>query len=353
MSRKKAISTVIALGISAVFLWIAFQNIDMSELGNAFASINWLFAIPFVAVTWLSFVWRCLRWKRLLESTSDVTVRETYGPLMIGFGFNSIFPLRIGEIARPLALKKQAGVPMTTGLSTVFVERVFDVLALLGFFVFCTFFIQFDEGVALQYREYSVTPATVKGIINTAAVGASVLFVGCVLMMSERFRNLVLKVIETLPLIPEGLRERLQALFGTFAAGFNSLRHPRRVTLIALDTIGIWLMGALTFWIMALGFPGIELSFLNATIFLVVTCVLIALPAAPGYWGAYEVGGILALVLTGVVANSSMGEAKALSYTLTVHFLQWALVTVLGLYYAAKIHVSAKDAARLAEQQPA
>jgi len=45
-----------------------------------------------------------------------------------------------------------------------------------------------------------------------------------------------------------------------------------------------------------------------------------------------------------------MGVTKdyeaALGFTLVVHFVQWVPITALGLYYAAKIHVSPGEAAR-------
>jgi len=355
MSTKKIITTLIAVLISAFFLYLAFRNIDLGELREAFATINWLWAIPFLGVTWLTFVWRAVRWKRLLAETKEVGTWECYGPMMVGFAFNSVFPLRVGEVARPLALKKKCGVPMFAGLSTVFVERVFDILALLAFFVFCLFFIRFDDNFLLEYQGFTVTPEVMNAIIKNITIGAVVLFIGSVLMLTEWFRNIVLRIVRWTPILPAGFKEKIAALFETFAKGFNALRKPSRVALISLDTFMIWFLTGATFWVMAWGFPGIELSLIHALIFLVITCLLISIPAAPGYWGPYELGGILALILTEVVVNTSAGQATALSFTLTVHFLQWALVTVIGLYYAGKIHVSVKEAAEVEDtpQEPA
>ena len=63
MSKKKIISTVIATLISLVFLWLAFRKIQLPQLMEAFRQINWLWTVPFILLTWLSFWWRAVRWQ--------------------------------------------------------------------------------------------------------------------------------------------------------------------------------------------------------------------------------------------------------------------------------------------------
>ena len=50
---------------------------------------------------------------------------------MIGFMINSVLPGRVGEVARPVILKKQEDIPFSTGLATVAAERVFDVIIMI------------------------------------------------------------------------------------------------------------------------------------------------------------------------------------------------------------------------------
>ena len=47
----------------------------------------------------------------------------------------NLFPLRLGEVTRPLLLRKRHAVPFPTGIATVAAERIFDALfvaAILG-----------------------------------------------------------------------------------------------------------------------------------------------------------------------------------------------------------------------------
>ncbi len=430
MKTKKTISTLVAILISLVFLWLAFKNIDFKQLMEMFKTINWFWTIPFCVVTWITFVWRALRWEVFLKPIRTVPMRECFGPMMVGFAFNSIFPARAGEFARPLALTKQTKIPYTSGFSTVVLERVCDMLALLGLFALMPLLIDFEDGFSRHYstvkhvegsdlavylkaativmalgilivgavwylrqrqrmedapylnaertrkltiiaatvlalltaagyfliyshvdvektytfgKEFNITPSLLNEIMGKVSFFVLFLIAGSVAMISKRVQDLFLKIVHWMPLIPSAIKHKIDALFRSFAVGFVALREPKLLVQIVFHTIGIWVGTAATFWIMSLGVPGIEMSLPISIVYLVITCVVITIPAAPGYWGLYEIGGLMGLVICQVVPDDASGYALAVGYTLLVHFMQWALVTVIGLYYAGKIHVSVSE----------
>ncbi|MCB2153294.1 flippase-like domain-containing protein [bacterium] len=438
MTKKKIISAVIAGLISLFFLYLAFSRIDLKALVESFKSIAWWWSIPFLIITWISFWWRTLRWQNLLEPTRRIKSWSLFGPMMIGFGFNSIFPARAGEFARPLALTKTEKIPFTTGLSTVFLERVLDSMTLLGLFMLAPFFFDFDNGVSLSYDttrvvpgetlrmylkcgmialgvlaalvmggwylferkriekdryltlaqsrkltvlgavvivlttiagfilihgqlelkdEYTfgasgvITPDGLREIVSGTSKLIAILFLGSVAMMFEQFRNLTLKIILAIPLIPHGIKEKVSELFQTFAKGFDAMKKPWLATQIIFHSLMVWFLTGASFWLMSYAVPGIDMTLTTGMAFLIITCIAILIPAAPGYWGLYEVGGVLSLIITGVVENTAEGRALALGYTIVVHFMQWGLVTVIGLFYAGKIHVSAGEAQAVHEEQ--
>ena len=85
---------------------------------------------------------------------------------------------------------------------------------------------------------------------------------------------------------------------------------------------------------MALGSPGIELSFFEMTAVLVIICFFIALPSVPGFWGIWEAGGVFALALFGVSSKDAAG------FTLANHAIQIFPVIVIGLISAMKTGVN-------------
>jgi hypothetical protein len=85
---------------------------------------------------------------------------------------------------------------------------------------------------------------------------------------------------------------------------------------------------------MAKGCPGVELSYPESVALMVIICLFIALPSAPGYWGVWEAGGVFGLSLFGIGAGTAAG------YTLTNHFIQLLPVIVIGFISAMITGVS-------------
>jgi hypothetical protein len=59
----------------------------------------------------------------------------------------------------------------------------------------------------------------------------------------------------------------------------------------------------------------------------VLTCIGIALPAAPGFIGNYHYASVVALGLFGV------GKDLALAYAILLHFLTLAVIVIMGVFF--------------------
>lgn len=349
MTAKKKIATAVIVAVSAVFVFLAFRKIDVDQLVATLKGMKWIWILPYAAITWLCFWWRAIRWKLLLLPTKEITAWKLFGPLMVGFGFNSIFPARAGEFARPLALAKSSGVPYATGLSTVVVERILDALTLLALFAALPFVFEFKGDFSYKYGDLTITPATLTDVARGTSVLVFILFAGAAAMLSRKFQQLVLAVLARVPLVPAGFKKKIEGLFLAAAEGFVALRSPKLLALIVLHTAIIWWLNAVSFQVMSFAIPELRMTVVHSFVFLVVTAMLVAIPSVPGYWGLYEIGGLLSLILCGLVPNTPEGQATAMGFTLVLHVVQWAMPTAMGLYYAGKIHVSAGDARRAAE----
>lgn len=189
-------------------------------------------------------------------------------------------------------------------------------------------------------RTVVISGAALDSITQKTALLILALLLGVVAMLFERVRALARAILRALPFLPARLRELGVRLIETFAAGLASLRSPGRVTLIALHSAGVWLTTAATFWAGGFGFAGMEITFLHAIALLAITAVGCSVPAAPGYWGLYEVTGVFGMLALGITGDVS----QALAYILIVHFGHWLPTTFTGIFYAAKIHVSPAQA---------
>ena len=351
---KKHVKLLIGFVVSAIFLYIAFKPVDWSQMWTAFKATNWFLGILMMAVTMASFFWRAIRWKIFLAPVKNVPATRLYPPLMIGFAFNNIFPLRVGEFARPLALTKSEGIPYGAALSSVVLERIIDSLTLLGFLIAVPMMIKLDPTITMAVpikglEHISVSVAWLQSRMPLISILAAVLMCGAISFLIPPIKNLYLKILDLLPLIPPGIKEKLAGFVNSVAEGFSSLKSPKAIVLTIVHSLVIWFSVAFSFQLMSWGFPGVSISFPQALAFLVVTCVVITIPSSPGYWGIYEFGGMVALIMMGVVPNTPEGQTRAVAFTMVVHFLQWLPMTVYGLWAASRLGLSAGDAQQMKE----
>jgi uncharacterized membrane protein YbhN (UPF0104 family) len=112
------------------------------------------------------------------------------------------------------------------------------------------------------------------------------------------------------------------------ATGFMLVKYPAKMCICIGLTIVIWILAAFSYYLMSLGCPGIELSFIEITATMVILCFFIALPSVPGYWGIWEAGGVFALLLFGVSSKAAAG------FTLANHAVQVFPIIIVGFISA-------------------
>jgi len=340
MDRKSAISLFLGSIVSALALYLAFRHVPARELSAYLVAIDYGWMIPAVIVSLFTFVLRTLRWQTILSTTTSLRFADAYHPLMIGFMINCVLPGRAGELARPAILKKKEGIAFSTGLATVAAERAFDIifiLALLGI-VLCS--VDIDPSVNMTFGNYDLNRETLTAI-SKRMVLVMVLLVSGMLLLSIRklrecLKRCVLRAAGLLFFLTDPSKRKvretvlmpLSGVIENAAAGFALVRSPGKVVRCALLSLMIWGFSVLSYQIMAMGCPGITVSFTEMTAVMIIVCFFIALPSVPGFWGIWEAGGVFALSLFGISTEDAAG------YTLVNHVVQVIPVILLGLVSA-------------------
>ncbi len=160
MNRKTTISLLLGTAISVAALYFAFRNIPLDDLLIYLSSINYLWIIPAVAVSLSAFLIRALRWQSILEPVRKISFIQAFHPLMIGFMLNIVLPGRIGEVARPAILYKQEKINFSTGLATVAIERIFDIIIMFLFFSALTVNLNIDPDFVVDFGNYHLNRET-------------------------------------------------------------------------------------------------------------------------------------------------------------------------------------------------
>ncbi len=343
MNKKIIFSLIIGLIISGIALYFAFKNVPFNELTDYFTTIHYVWLIPSVITIFLTFILRVVRWQIILGSFKQIGFWRIFHPLMIGFMLNCILPGRIGEIARPIILKKRENVPFPSGLATIAAERVFDLLLLISLLTGVLAFVRIDPGIDVSFGSYHLNGQTLETIAGSMLKFCLVLIAGIIFISMHACRRLIEKIIMRIPdifffsgksfkdKIKKWISRPLVKIIETFAAGFTLIRHPKQIGLCLTLSFLIWTIQAFSYYLMSFACPGIELSFFESFAIMTIICFFIVLPSVPGYWGLWEAGGIFAMSLFGISLKEAAG------YTLINHVVQIFPVIFVGIISAMAI----------------
>ena len=353
MNKKTVFSLLAGISVSVAALYLSLRNVPLTDLFNYLAVINYKWVLLSGAIAVPCFVLRAYRWRIILENKKKLGFWPVFHPLMIGFMINSILPGRIGEVARPYILSKKENLPFTTGLATVAIERLMDMSFLILLSAAVLTLVDIAPGYTISFGKYQLSPENLSSVGKGMVRLCLVLMSGILLIMLPLTRTLIQRLIlftpEIIPFISKELKHWLREKFmqtlvnwiDLFAAGFSLLKNPVKTAQCLGLTILIWAGTALSYYVMAKGCPGVELSYLQSIALMVIICLFIALPSAPGYWGLWEAGGVFGLSLFGVSAETAAG------YTLANHFIQLLPVIAIGLVSAMITGVSILQVAKL------
>jgi glycosyltransferase 2 family protein len=288
----------LGLLVGAVFLFLALHKVDFAEMALVFSDIRWPLIAVALVLYYLVYVVRMFRWKLLLAPIKDTKYRNLFSAITIGFGANNMFPVRLGELVRAYAIGKMEKISSSAALATIVIERVFDILTVLGMLVAVFFFVTFPEG----YGKFMVG-LRAAGISSIVALAVFIAFL--VLLEKNRDRAMLIVRFFSRPL-PERFRTRLESMMISFADGLNVLYHGRKLVGVVIFSILTWLTIAAFYWVIILSLD-ISLPFMAAVFVTVLIAFAVSLPAPPGYIGTFHAAARYALVFYGLPASRAAG----------------------------------------------
>src|SRR5258708_7596520 len=131
---KRWQSLLLGIAVSAILLWYALHGVDLGQMTSEITHINFGWALIAIILTVVSMWLRALRWRFLLNNR--ITPVHSFSISNAAYLFNTFLPLRLGEVVRAyMVTRLDPPIAMFTALSSVLVERLTDVLAIVLCFV--------------------------------------------------------------------------------------------------------------------------------------------------------------------------------------------------------------------------
>ena len=332
LSHRFWLGLLVTAGLLVLFLW----DVDFEQIGRVLYRANYVYYVPAVLAYFAALGIRSQRWRYLLIHLKDIPAARLFPIVAIGYLANNILPVRLGELVRAHFIGEKEGVSKASSLATIGIERVIDGLTLLFFAL-----------VIWPFLPWTSVLKTDDGDLNTLWVALSVLVA---VLFVVAF--LVLLVVSTSPRLAQGLvrflasvsptrfRPRVTSFTLLLIEGLGVLRSPRKLLVISLLSIPIWLLEATAYYALAISF-NLEQPFQVILLVTATSNLATAIPSSIGGIGPFEVVAKSTLVAFGVA-----GEAAA-AYSFFVHIIVlWLPVNILGMVFLWRENMSIAQMAR-------
>ncbi len=326
LNWRTLVPLVIVLGL---LIYTAQKlQINPGQTWAAIRNANVLFFLAAFCIYYLSFPIRALRWRLLLENvgyTSKSTVVlprfvKLWEIVYISWFANAIVPAKLGDLYRAYLLRQESGVSATRTFGTVLAERLLDLCVLLLLFL-ASIIISLHENLPSFLRA---------GLYLTLAI----VIVGIVaLFLLRAFRARIRLFVP----------QRFQSYYDHLQEG--TLGSFKRIPLLGLLTVAVWLCEAGRFFFVALSLNLISGNLLHigtAAMFIALgEALLTIVPFTSGGIGLVETGmiGMIALF----TASRNLGAA-AILLDRTISLFSILLIGLLVFFIAAGRRAARKKA---------
>ncbi|GDX86664.1 hypothetical protein LBMAG44_05770 [Gemmatimonadota bacterium] len=321
-----------ALGIalSAGLLWWVVKDQDLVRVGAALAGSNLFLWAACTGFATLIFPLRARRWQALLAPTyGRLPLGALWRSTAVGMMVNNVAPLRAGEFARAFAVTRALPqVKFTAAFASLAVDRLFDGTIVLLLMLAATLDPLFPSGQLI-----GGTP--LESYLRPVALFLSVVLAGALMLLFVP--QFTARVIDAaVGTFTPRLAPKVHGLVAGFVDGLRVLRNPALMAEVLLWTVLHWLCNAFAFW---LGFMalGIDAPFSAALMVQGLIAIGVAVPNAPGFFGAFEFAGKVGLVMYGAPSD------KAVAWVLGFHILSYIPITVIGSWYLTQMKLRFAD----------
>jgi uncharacterized protein (TIRG00374 family) len=312
-------NTLISIILAAVFLYIAFYNVDFSKVLEISSSANFLWMVIFISLNFLGHLVRAYRWKFILSSVkSNTKFKNLFGALIVGYGVNCITP-KLGEVTRAVLIAKWEKLSRSSMFGTVILERLIDVSS-LAFSVFIGILIS-TENIRKEF------PWLMDAIyFAVILILLLIVFVGLALYYKEFFSELIKKTIGK---ISSKGSEKIIYIIQMLIEGLVSLRGLKNQLITLILSVIIVLIYATTSYVglLMLGMDKLQpINFLMGWVVMSISAIGVIIPT-PGSTGSYHT-----LAKSTLVFIYGFDETISAAYAFLTHIISYVMMILSAIF---------------------
>jgi uncharacterized protein (TIRG00374 family) len=298
---KRALWLIGGLAIGATLLWYSLRSVSIFEVIELIKGAHPLYALLAVVFSLVFIVVKTQRWALLLNRPSALGFAALHAPVYAGSAANLVIS-HSGELLRARMLSRDHGLPATTTLGSIGLERLLDMLAML---ILLGFLFVAGGGRLMPALAGAVQVA---GALTLLAASG----VLCIVLWPEYWMKVIDRVAQR---VAPRYREWINGHYRGLVNGLESVKSAHRVLLVVLLSLLQWAMIAAGIWCCMKALD-VSAGPIAAVAVLVLLVVGLTLPTAPAYVGTTQVCFTVVLAVFGV--DEDLAFAASALYTACV-----------------------------------
>jgi glycosyltransferase 2 family protein len=323
MKNNRSISTInwklwAGLLLSALFLYLAFRQVDIGKTGSILASSNYIILLPAALITIIQYIIRTLRWELFLCHIQKTGFKNRLLSIFTGFAANCVLPARLGEFVRANALGEIEQISKSAVFGTLVVERLFD-----GFIMLIIIIIGLVSTTFPPEYSYIIKRLRWGALIVFCGVVLAIVVIAVIRLRSEIFQRIIDRAFS---MFSDATRKKINLIIDNFFLGLSPVKGLKPLVKALLWSIILWGLSLCQIHLVGMA-TGIRLPFISTFIIMGFLFVGVAVPSAPGFIGAFHLAGQYAYMVLGLSPEAGLSAATLLHI---LFFIPTVLIGVLA-----------------------
>jgi len=323
-SYRKYIEFVALCLLATALLWWFGRNLDWREVGHRVSSANPFLLIIAVAIICLAYLVRAFRWRALLTPLVPARLSDLFVATTIGF--SAVFLIgRAGEVVRPVVLPmRDPRVRPSASLVTIFVERIYDMMAVALMFAFNLIWFQ-----PVVTNEISFGRVRIAGFAMLVATILGLIFLVWYRTKSAWLIDILERRVTRWRFVPQRLTKLVLRLLEQLSQALRVLVNARELAVTIGWTVLVWLGIALANFLVMRAF-GLRVGVSETLFVLGWSLVGSLVPTPGGAAGAFHAATAAGFLFLGVEKDLAAAVA------IVLHLVDFGPAVLFGVFYAIR-----------------
>ncbi|MCD4843603.1 MAG: flippase-like domain-containing protein [Methanosarcinales archaeon] len=334
---------ILAFILSVILLTLIFIIVGIEDVWHAIVSVSPIIVGIAVLIYLLSWPIRGLRYKHILSQLDyNKSLNFITGSIFISQSANVILPARIGDITRPYILKKKKKIPLTTGMSSIAIERIFDIIAITVIGIL---------SVLIVMGEMSIDDWVIPVMLSSVTV--IIIFFCAIFFFASKGKD-GLSPIERISkrfLRPGDRTDKIVNIAEKFVEEIYIIStNPKSFLVVSFSSLLIWSVDIATCYIVLMAFPSVQNTVSHITLIAVVFLAVAVgnlvkmIPTTPGGIGTYESALTVVLCIAGIPPHISAAAA------VIDHFIKNSITLVFGVLYLISFNMNWREVLKIKDE---